>query len=86
VTSGVPGSPESGAMFNSGIIPYSSFFQHTFDDLLSNQQIVYHCEIHPWRTAKISVSGALSKDITSSSLLEQDKFLTLLNMKNVIRL
>jgi hypothetical protein len=61
VTSGVPGSPESGAMFNSGIIPYSSFFQHTFDGLLSNQQIVYHCEIHPWRTAKISVSGAFEQ-------------------------
>ena len=27
VTSGLPDSPESGAMFNSGIIPYTSFFQ-----------------------------------------------------------
>jgi hypothetical protein len=53
VTSGVPDSPESGAMFNSGIIPYTSFFQHTFDS--------HHCEIHPWRTGKVSVSGAFEQ-------------------------
>ena len=61
VTSGAPDSPESGAMFNSGIIPYTSFFQHTFDSPLENQEIVYHCEIHPWRTAKVSVSGAFEQ-------------------------
>jgi plastocyanin len=61
VTSGVPDSPESGAMFNSGIIPYTSFFQHTFDSQLDNQEIVYHCEIHPWRTAKVSVNGAFEQ-------------------------
>jgi hypothetical protein len=61
VTSGVPDSPESGAMFNSGIIPYTSFFQQTFDSQLQNQEIVYHCEIHPWRIGKISVSGAFEQ-------------------------
>lgn len=61
VTSGVPDSPESGAMFNSGIMPYTSFFQHTFDSQLENQEIVYHCEIHPWRTGKVSVSGAFEQ-------------------------
>jgi hypothetical protein len=61
VTSGVPDSPESGAMFNSGIIPYTSFFQHTFDSQLENQEIIYHCEIHPWRTGKVSVSGAFEQ-------------------------
>jgi len=61
VTSGVPDSPESGVMFNSGIMPYTSFFQHTFDGQLENQEIVYHCEIHPWRTAKISVSSAFEQ-------------------------
>jgi plastocyanin len=61
VTSGVPDSAESGAMFNSGIIPYTSFFQHTFDGQLKNEEIVYHCEIHPWRTAKVTVSEAFEK-------------------------
>jgi hypothetical protein len=61
VTSGVPDSPESGAMFNSGIIPYTSFFQQTFDSQLENQEIIYHCEIHPWRTGKVSVSGAFEQ-------------------------
>lgn len=31
VTSGSPKSPDSGKEFNSGIIPYTSFFLHTFD-------------------------------------------------------
>jgi len=61
VTSGAPESPENGAIFNSGIMPYTSFFQHTFDSQLDNQEIVYHCEIHPWRTAKVSVSAAFEQ-------------------------
>jgi plastocyanin len=61
VTSGLPDSPESGAMFNSGIIPYTSFFQHTFDSQLDNQEIVYHCEIHPWRTGKVTVGGGFEQ-------------------------
>ena len=48
-------------MFNSGIIPYTSFFQHTFDGQLKNEEIVYHCEIHPWRKAKVTVSEAFEK-------------------------
>ena len=45
VTSGPPGSSTSGKLFNSGIIPYSSSFQYTFDQL---GIVSYHCEIHPW--------------------------------------
>ena len=56
VTSGTPNSPESGKMFNSGIIPYTSFFQHTFDNQVGNKEIVYYCELHPWRTGKIYVN------------------------------
>lgn len=76
VTSGLPESPESGAIFNSGIIPYTSFFQHTFDSQFENHEILYHCEIHPWRTGKVSVSGPLNKDTTSCLLLEPAKYST----------
>ena len=57
----MPDSADSGAMFISGIIPYTSFFQHTFDGIFKNQEIVYHCEIHPWRTAKVTVGDAFEK-------------------------
>jgi hypothetical protein len=37
---------------------YGSFFQYTF---ASDQvdEIKYHCEIHPWRQAKVSVNDAI---------------------------
>ncbi|MFY9565315.1 MAG: hypothetical protein WAQ29_03105 [Nitrososphaeraceae archaeon] len=59
-----PGQPHTvtslptGSMFNSGIIPYGSFFQHTFDQA---GEFTYHCEIHPWRTAKVSASDAVEQ-------------------------
>lgn len=61
VTSGPsPESPDSGAIFNSGIMPATanSFFQYTFDDA---GDFVYHCNIHPWRVAIVSASGALDR-------------------------
>ena len=60
VTSGLPGAPESGAIFNSGIMPATanSFFQYTFN---REGDITYHCEIHPWRVAIVSVSSAIEK-------------------------
>lgn len=61
VTSGPsPDSPDSGAIFNSGIMPATanSFFQYTFDDA---GDFVYHCNIHPWRVAVVSASSALDR-------------------------
>jgi plastocyanin len=57
VTSGAPGAPDVGSLFNSGIMPATanSFFQYTFDN---SGEVVYHCEIHPWRVASVSVSDA----------------------------
>jgi plastocyanin len=55
VTSGEFGSKASGAFFNSGIIPYTAGFQHTFD---GTRKVIYHCEIHPWRIGVVSVSNA----------------------------
>lgn len=60
VTSGNPGSSDSGAVFNSGIMPATanSFFQFRFD---TAGDFVYHCEIHPWRLAIVSASNALDR-------------------------
>lgn len=60
VTSGLPGSPGSGNLFNSGIMPATanSFFQYTFN---KEGDITYFCEIHPWRIAIASVSSAVEK-------------------------
>ena len=57
VTSGPPGDANAGSLFNSGIMPATanSFFQYTFD---KSGEVVYHCEIHPWRVASVSVSDA----------------------------
>jgi plastocyanin len=55
VTSGKFGDNASGIFFNSGIIPYTAGFQHTFD---GTRSILYHCEIHPWRIGVVSVSNA----------------------------
>jgi plastocyanin len=55
VTSDLPGSNKRGQLFNSGVMPYGSMFQHTFDGVL-NGEFLYHCEIHPWRIGKVSVS------------------------------
>jgi plastocyanin len=60
VTSGLPSVSGSGALFNSGIMPATanSFFQYTFN---KDGDFVYHCEIHPWRLAVVSVSSAIER-------------------------
>ncbi|HET8794480.1 MAG TPA: hypothetical protein VFM31_11835 [Nitrososphaeraceae archaeon] len=55
VTSGAPGASNSGTLFNSGIIPYSSSFQYTFN--LPGIE-TYHCEIHPWMVGSVYVSDS----------------------------
>lgn len=57
VTSGALDDPNSGSIFNSGIMPATanSFFQYTFSD---TGDIIYHCEIHPWRIGVVSTSNA----------------------------
>ena len=58
-----PGQPHTvtslptGSIFNSGIIPYGAFFQYTFGTDQAGE-FTYHCEIHPWRTGKVSVNAA----------------------------
>lgn len=60
VTSGLPGTSDSGALFNSGIMPATanSFFQYTFNKA---GDITYHCEMHPWRVAIVSVNSAIER-------------------------
>lgn len=57
VTSGQPGAADKGSVFNSGIMPATanSFFQFTFSQ---PGEFLYHCIIHPWRVASVSVSDA----------------------------
>ena len=60
VTSGMPNSSHTGDVFNSGIMPANAnaFFQYTFD---KSGNYVYHCIIHPWRQAIVSVSDSFEK-------------------------
>jgi plastocyanin len=62
VTSGIPGGANVGTMFNSGLMPATSnsFFQYRFD---SPGDFSYHCIIHPWRVAAVSVSDSLDRGI-----------------------
>jgi plastocyanin len=54
VTSGTPDDEaNSGRVFNSGGIPYGSFFQYTFDEAGTFD---YYCAIHPWITGTATVS------------------------------
>jgi len=57
VTSGEPGAPNEGSIFNSGIMSASanSFFQFTFTQA---GEFLYHCNIHPWRVASVHSSNA----------------------------
>ena len=59
VTSGLPGASDAGSMFNSGVMPATApgVYQYTFDRA---GDFAYHCIIHPWRVAAVSVSGALA--------------------------
>jgi hypothetical protein len=56
VTSGTLEDPSN--IFNSGVIPYTSFFQHTFDQAGTFD---YYCTIHPWRTGTVTVSDAVER-------------------------
>jgi hypothetical protein len=56
VTSGTPYDPSN--VFNSGIIPYTSLFQYTFDE---PGTFDYHCIIHPWRIGTVTVSDAVER-------------------------
>jgi plastocyanin len=60
VTSGLPGATDSGAIFNSGVMPATanSFFQYTFNRA---GDFVYHCEIHPYRVAIVSVNAVTDR-------------------------
>jgi plastocyanin len=60
VTSGSPNASDIGTVFNSGVMPATanSFFQYTFD---KSGEIAYHCIIHPWRAAVVSVSDATER-------------------------
>jgi plastocyanin len=55
VTSSAAGDSNSGKLFNSGIIPYSSSFQYTFDQ---PGIVSYHCEIHPWMIGSVYASDS----------------------------
>jgi hypothetical protein len=56
VTSGIPDDPSN--IFNSGVMPYGSFFQYTFDEAGTFD---YHCMIHPWRTGSVTVSDTAER-------------------------
>lgn len=56
VTSGTPDDPSN--IFNSGVIPYTSAFQYTFDEAGTFD---YHCIIHPWRIGSVTVSEAVER-------------------------
>ncbi len=60
VTSGAPNASDAGSIFNSGIMPATanSFFQYTFD---SPGNYIYHCIIHPWRQAIVSVADSYER-------------------------
>jgi plastocyanin len=57
VTSGEPNASNEGSEFNSGLMPATanSFFQFTFT---KPGEIMYHCNIHPWRVASVYSSDA----------------------------
>ncbi|MDQ4050525.1 MAG: hypothetical protein M3115_03625 [Thermoproteota archaeon] len=60
VTSGRPGGDgaDSGRVFNSGGIPFNSFFQYTFDEAGT---LDYYCAMHPWITGKATVNAEVER-------------------------
>ena len=57
VTSGQPGAADKGVVFNSGVMP--AFPVRSFEFAFSQPgEVLYHCIIHPWRVASVSVSDA----------------------------
>ncbi len=58
VTSGQPGAADKGSVFNSGVMP--AFPVRTFQFTFTQPgEYPYHCIIHPWRVAVVSVSDML---------------------------
>jgi plastocyanin len=53
VTSGLPEDAASGDAFNSGVLPYPSFFQYRFDEA---GEFPYHCSMHPFLAGTVRVS------------------------------
>jgi plastocyanin len=60
ITSGLPNASDAGYIFNSGVMPATanSFFQYTFNQ---PGEYIYHCKIHPWRTAIITVNDSFER-------------------------
>jgi plastocyanin len=60
VTSGAPDASDAGTIFNSGVLSATSnsFFQYTFDN---PGNYIYHCIIHPWRQAIVSVADSYER-------------------------
>lgn len=60
LTSGTSNDSDSGYIFNSGLMPATanSFFRYAFDH---PGDYVYHCIIHPWRQAIVSVSDSYER-------------------------
>jgi plastocyanin len=57
ITSGQPGAADEGSVFNSGVMP--SFPVRSFEFTFTQPgEYLYHCIIHPWRVASVSVSDA----------------------------
>lgn len=56
VTSGEPGSAESGTTFDSGVIAEGSFYQYTFDEA---GDFEYYCTMHPGMTGSVSVNSTV---------------------------
>jgi plastocyanin len=54
VTSGTPNSPESGNLFDSGVIAEGAFFQYTFD---APGEFMYYCTMHPGMIGNVLVNG-----------------------------
>lgn len=55
VTSGLPDATNSGQIFNSGFMPFGTFYQMTFNTL---GDYIYYCTLHPYMTGSIHVGGA----------------------------
>ena len=60
VTSGLPNASDAGSVFNSGVMPATanSFYQYTFNQ---PGEYIYHCKIHPWRTAIVTVNDSFER-------------------------
>lgn len=60
VTSGLVGAADSGALFNSGVMPALNGvpFQYTFDKAGT---FPYHCIIHPFRVGIVTVDGVTDR-------------------------